>query len=258
MGMEIPGPLETLCSSDCRVEVVHRLLEGKETTSSLEGALSYDGSTVRRNVKTLADEGWVERRGDGLRIPRRKRFLLESFVETISRFRAFTDHRDFWDGHRFEAIPDQFLDRLNELEGCGVVRSEPPDVFSQHRAFIEELYGSSWMRGVSPIYHSDYSSALVELSERMEFIDVILTEWVYDRFLEDGGEPVEEAMERENVRIRVSDQEYGVAFTVTDRVLSLGLFGLDGNYDIHEDLMCRAPSAMEWGEDLFDYYVSRL
>ena len=48
--------------------------------------------------------------------------------------------------------------------------------------------------------------------------------------------------------------ELKIAFTVTDTFLSLGLFTLDGRYDVTMDLVSEDKKALKWGLDLFEYF----
>ncbi|NIP67320.1 DUF1724 domain-containing protein [Candidatus Bathyarchaeota archaeon] len=45
-----------------------------------------------------------------------------------------------------------------------------------------------------------------------------------------------------------------MAFTVSDHFLSLGLFSIDGNYDVYNDLISTDESAIRWGRELYGYF----
>jgi predicted transcriptional regulator len=61
-----------------------------------------------------------------------------------------------------------------------------------------------------------------------------------------------------NFTIRVATVPVKLGLTVTDRYLSLGLYGNDKKtYDSSSDLISRNPSALSWGEELFSYFRER-
>ncbi len=60
-----------------------------------------------------------------------------------------------------------------------------------------------------------------------------------------------------NFSLRVIEEDVGVAFTVTEAILSLGFFRPDGTYDYNTDLVSEDPAAIEWGNALFEYYWHR-
>ena len=63
-----------------------------------------------------------------------------------------------------------------------------------------------------------------------------------------------ELVSREKLKIWTMDQDIKVAFTVTDKFISLGLFTTSGEYDTTKDLVSDHPDAVEWGNNLFEYY----
>jgi predicted transcriptional regulator len=61
---------------------------------------------------------------------------------------------------------------------------------------------------------------------------------------------------KQNLKLRVIEQNPKIAFTVTDYFLSVGLFRYDGMYDMANDLLSYNEEALDWGNKLFDYYTS--
>jgi len=73
--------------------------------------------------------------------------------------------------------------------------------------------------------------------------------------LEDHYNTINEFLSRyELFKLYIISDDLKVAFTVTDRFLSLGLYRLDGTYDAGNDLICIGKDAIAWGFDLFEYY----
>jgi predicted transcriptional regulator len=61
-----------------------------------------------------------------------------------------------------------------------------------------------------------------------------------------------------NFTVWVTGEKLQVGLTVTDKYLSLGLFKKDTDlYDSSTDLFSKEPSAVAWGERLFQYYRVR-
>ncbi|HML05283.1 MAG TPA: transcriptional regulator FilR1 domain-containing protein, partial [Methanobacterium sp.] len=57
-----------------------------------------------------------------------------------------------------------------------------------------------------------------------------------------------------NLNLWVLNGEVEIAFTVTDKFLSLGLYTDNGVYDASKDLISEDPRAILWGNKLFKYY----
>ncbi|OPY27279.1 MAG: hypothetical protein A4E27_00575 [Methanobacterium sp. PtaU1.Bin242] len=63
-----------------------------------------------------------------------------------------------------------------------------------------------------------------------------------------------ELISREKLKLWTVNQNVKLAFTVTDKFLSLGLFKDNNEYDTTKDLVSDNPDAVAWGNSLFEYY----
>jgi predicted transcriptional regulator len=70
----------------------------------------------------------------------------------------------------------------------------------------------------------------------------------------DHRDLVRELLSHENFVLYHIDESVTTAFTVTDSLLNLGLFRIDGGYDLASDLICMGEDAIKWGMELFDFY----
>ena len=68
---------------------------------------------------------------------------------------------------------------------------------------------------------------------------------------------LENYISMDNLKIWQIDNDVKIAFTVTDKFLSLGLFSSTGEYDSTKDLVSDDPDALAWGNRLFDYYKAK-
>jgi predicted transcriptional regulator len=85
-----------------------------------------------------------------------------------------------------------------------------------------------------------------------------MTQDIVDQTLEGiGGQNLEflqDFMSRDKVKFWVIPEDVKIAFTVTNKHLSLGLFHQKGHYDTTKDLISDDQGAVAWGNQLFEYY----
>ncbi len=62
---------------------------------------------------------------------------------------------------------------------------------------------------------------------------------------------------RGNLHLWVLNEQVNMAFTVTEKFLSLGFYSKDGVYDGSRDLISESTEAINWAADLFEYYRRR-
>jgi predicted transcriptional regulator len=53
------------------------------------------------------------------------------------------------------------------------------------------------------------------------------------------------------------DEDIKIAFTVTEKFLNFGLFSHDGMYDATMVLINYDKDAIQWGEELYEYYLKK-
>jgi len=124
-----------------------------------------------------------------------------------------------------------------------------------HLTFQQLLLTSRRVRGVSPIFHSDYVGAFQRLLSEGATVELILTSGVLDRTLTLADtEQIIDYIKRDKLRIFLTD-ELKIALTVTENSFSMGLFTKDGEYDYSRDLVSNSPKAIEWGEELFQHHL---
>ena len=89
-------------------------------------------------------------------------------------------------------------------------------------------------------------------------VELLLTKDVIQKIIQDidpdNLKALKNSMTRENIQIGIIHPEVRIAFTVTDKYLSLGLFYEQGDYDKSKDLISDDHDAVVWGNQLFEYY----
>jgi predicted transcriptional regulator len=85
-------------------------------------------------------------------------------------------------------------------------------------------------------------------------VELILTPKILDIVYREHYHLLSEVKSSGHFKLYKIDGDVKVAFTVTDKLISLGLFGQDGTYDMLSDLFCYGEKAKNWGMELFEYY----
>ena len=132
-----------------------------------------------------------------------------------------------------------------------MVRDGEDDLLRSQEEFIRAVSGAKEIYGVSPIIAPGYPDMIAGLVEGGAEVNLILTEEVMDQV---DPARVLRLAECSNFHLHVVPSA-SVAFTVADDCLFLGLYRLDGKYDLDSDLVCRGGRAREWGIELFNYYM---
>lgn len=241
--MDIADLLKTFASGR-RMEVLEALLRG-ETRDDIKARVP--ASTFAFTIDYLKKEGFAEVTDGDVAVTERGRAYLLIFdqfrksVTTLDKlYTTFSDHTI--------TFPDEFLTRLYELADSSFVTSEPSNVLKPHRIFFEHLSRSRDIAGVSPILFPDYPEFFGALAANVDTISLVVTPEIYD-IISDYPETA-----LDSVELFVIEENPKIAFTVTERFLSIGFFYRSGNYDFTRDLISTSPEAITFGRELVEYY----
>lgn len=249
--------LKLVTASAKRRGVLEFLREGPRELREINDKLDTTSSAVLPQIRKLEGSDLVAREGKAYALTDLGEVVAENLSYFLDLLEVVEYNDYFWTHHDLEGIPKELRMRLGDLKDATIVSGDSTDLYRPLTKFLEPLQESHWVRGVSPIFHPKYPELFSGLVAMGIKVDLILTEKVMYKIESEFVEEFEKFLGTENSNCFVIDDKPGVAFTVSDKVLSLGLFDEEGNYDIHTDLISQNREAIDWGEDLFSYFMEK-
>jgi predicted transcriptional regulator len=171
---------------------------------------------------------------------------------------SLNKNREFWLSHQIDGIPQPFLERIGELRDSEIVKSGHRDLLKVVSTYLELVRKSKEVKGVSPVFLPQFPRFVEKLTNKGVDTYLVMTNEVLESVLgaldEKHREKLRDTLRKDNFGLWVTDTNVKVAFTVTDSILSLGLFSNNGTYDPNVDLVSHNKEAINWGRELFEYY----
>ncbi|NYT01098.1 MAG: winged helix-turn-helix domain-containing protein [Methanocellales archaeon] len=241
-------------------EILLSLMEGRKSLSDLRASIKARDTSILHALKKLDNKRAIYK--DTIKhsysltnIGHICSIMLNQFSKTSD---VLMEMKDYWINHDLSGIPEHLLLRIGALSNLTVVKDTPSDLDAVHRRYLDSLKGSEWVYGVSPVFHSDFAGAIMKILGKGGKVKFVFTKEVLDRTREtirikELAKYVKRILIDRNLEIFIGNN-LKVGLTVTDKFLSFGLFTLDGAYDYSADLMGSHSQALEWGEELFEYY----
>ncbi len=250
--------LKMLMASSVRYKVLLALSGGPKTLGEIHGMVGSTKSTISHALSDLMDERLItqDQNTKEYRLTNLGYMIflqMRNLTETLEVIRKF---EDFWLTHDIRGIPEELLIQVGDLKDSELHTITPEYLKLPHEIYMELVKTSKWIKGVSPILFSDYPEEFLNLAFGKEVdMEIITTTAVYEKLVElSPPEAVEKVRNLPNVRLYIIDENPRVAFTVTDKFLSLGLFLPDGTYDMMSDVVSTSERARNWGLELFEHY----
>lgn len=249
--------LKAFTRSAVRTKVMLCLLEKELNAGELEKEMGLRATTILHSLKELSEEKLVTKRDRGYRltnIGRIEAMILEELIGTIV---TLDRHWDFWMTHDMSDIPVKLQMNLGMLVQSHLITADPTSILKSHEHFLEELMKTKEIHGVSPIIAPGHTEVISKAVENGARVELILTNAVFNAVLKDHSDILNRLLQSDNFHLYIIKKEIKVAFTVTDSLISLGLYRLDNGYDLVNDLFCEGETSHAWGMELFNYYLDQ-
>ena len=254
----IQNTLRLAACSELRRGILVSLREGKKALSELRTELEISSTTAIHALRELEKDNFVfqdEHRDYALtKIGEVIALKLSDFINVID---VLKKHEDFWLTHDLSGIPEQLLEKIGCLKDSTLFEDTAIDIFKVHTSFINLLAGAKKLRGVSSIFVPEYPLLFEELIlKKKADVELILTKEVLEKIDKEILKKIF-TDKSSKFKLYITKEDAKAAFTVTDFFFSLGLFHVDGTYDYNRDFVSYDKKAIEWGNELFEWYRKR-
>jgi predicted transcriptional regulator len=248
-----------LACSDLRNNLAQTLRNGKKMTlSELSEEVGASSPACVHALRELTKEQ-ITRQDE------KRNYLLTNIGEIIMRkfdeldvaATVLSQHKEFWLDHILSDIPNHLLDKIGSLADSAVLSSTPADLLKGFSALYTLLQNSKEVRAISPIFAEEMTAQFAKLIEKNVDIELIFTPAVLDATLKSGDRKALADAIKKNLKLFKLETQPNFALTVTDYFFMIAFFRPDGSFDWSNSLISYNPDALEWGQELFAYYVER-
>jgi len=256
---EVELIVRVLACSDLRNHLAQTLRNGKKMTlSELSEEVGASSPACVHALRELSKEQ-ITRQDE------KRNYLLTNIGEIVLRkfdelnvtVTVLSQHKEFWLDHILSDIPNHLLDKIGCLADSAVLASTPADILKGFSALYMLLQNSKEVRAISPIFAEEMTAQFIQLVEKKVDIELIFTPAVLDATLKSADrEELADALKK-NLKIFKLETQPNFALTVTDYFVMLAFFRPDGSFDWSNALLSYSLDALEWGRELFAYYVEK-
>ena len=195
------------------------------------------------------------------------RVMARRLIDAHHAMAVFNTYKTFWLEHDFSSIPDHLLGHIGCLYGATLIEAEPSEPLSALDAFIRLLEGARTLRLLISVVINLNRTAPWELEIKDLFptprhlkgsnVHNIVTREVLDGLIAlIGQDRLAQAIDQ-GLHLRVTDEHAQLALAVTDRQTLLGLYRLNGGFDLDRMLVSDSPDGLRWGNALWAFYSKR-
>ncbi|MCK9571554.1 DUF1724 domain-containing protein [Candidatus Pacearchaeota archaeon] len=245
------GALRALTGSSTRAKILLALRSGPMSIRPLSGVVGASTSTVAHSIAAMQEE--ICREGAAYRLTNLGMIRAEALDRLLSCLIALDENAAFWQSHDISGIPAGLLADMGLLSGGQCVQDNG-FVMKSLDNFLKEIAKAKHVWGVSSVIAPGHVELISGLLASGAVVELILTKSIIT--LIDPG-TIASWQKSDAFQLYEARDVAKAAFTVTDDMLSLGLYLPSGKYDTNQDLVCRGAGAVEWGMRLWEYYKGK-
>lgn len=251
-----PGLLDLILFSEKRKDFLLLLKEGPKDIEEILEKLQVPRTALLPQIKKLKEEDLVIHEDGMYRLSTIGEIVVEKMKPLLDTLSVFEKNEEFWANRKLASIPPNLVKRINELGDYRLIEPDLSHTFDLNPRFVEYLSNSSRVHIFFSYFHPQFPALFLSLAKKGIEISLVLSEAVYLRLIEDFKGEGKEFLKMENASLYILEKkgvEIPALIAATNRIMVLGLFNDSGRFD-RQYVRSFEPGAMQWGEELFEYY----
>ena len=248
--------LSIISASDKRRNLLILLNNGPKELDEIKQILKVTSTGMLPQVKILEEEHLIERAGKQFSLTSMGRVLTAHMTPLIRTMDVFDKNKKFWQDHNLDALPIELLMDIGDLGNYQILETADEEIFGIS-AFLDNINKARTLTGISHTVHPRFPDFFLNLAKKRVKMSLILTPGVFKIIQEKYRHLLNEGLKLKSADVYVLKEDVKFSNITTDTYFSLSLFYNNGVFDSKHDVISYDPSAREWGNRLFSYYLNR-
>ncbi|WP_319507577.1 winged helix-turn-helix domain-containing protein [uncultured Methanolobus sp.] len=168
----------------------------------------------------------------------------------------FDSNIDFWGTHDLGFIPPHLLRRIGELAPYTLAESIPLTEMSEpNKTVLQKAKISNYQTSVTGFLFPTFPSVLAEFRKNGVNFSMVISSELLSKIRAEANDDFRNLLNSDLNKIYLCPEEMGfISFGYNEYFFMIRFLTKNGDYD-HNYLVSSSPSALEWGKELFDYYL---
>lgn len=230
-----------MTNSLSRLKVLATLYEGPKSMKELtvDTGLSY--SSVSGSMHKLELDDYVYRQSSKYYLSNSMRLKIENILELNEIINTLNKFFNILDKHLVEMIPNESVAELYLLGKANLIESGDIDAYRTYNYIENALKEAEYVKCVLPFYYENFNRQLNKLVDNGKYVEAIVYEKIFHIFEDYSKIELLSSFKQNNNFLLI----------LTDKIMILGLFKEDGNFDQNRLLISKNEDSIKWANNLF-------
>jgi predicted transcriptional regulator/CheY-like chemotaxis protein len=252
--------IRIFASSELRMNILLSLKNAEKDVSNLQKELGGRNTTILHAIKDMSDSNLIKKNRQGYILTNLGKIKASVLDNVISIFENLEENPGFWLNHDISSIPPEMLNSLSMLFKSEIIFPDHSTPLMCHEKLVSMLARSKKMCAILPVLiFPKESDIILNFLRKGGQVDLLITDKMLEALFDEEGRLSPEfkhALKFKNFKLRQTADDIKVALIVTDSFVYMGMWRLDGAYDVGSGTIYTGESAVTWGLQLFNYYFN--
>lgn len=247
--------LRSILNSKIRLHILFSLFNEGKTLGELADSSDKAPSTYVNNLKFLELSFKIFRKQKKYYLTSLGKLLALKLFAFINNWNVINDNFDFWQKHSLDSIPKDNLNKLYSLEDCEYVYSTVSNMKKPLISFMDLLILSTNSKIVLPIFSEKHCDIIFNTltNDKNKKMELCINSKVFDKIKAYYTDELINFKNNGQLKLNVLNKDINLFLVVTEYLMSLNLFLIEGFYDDSVILLNDTPISIEWAKNLFNY-----
>ncbi|WMW22966.1 winged helix-turn-helix domain-containing protein [Methanolobus mangrovi] len=247
--------LDVLFKSQKRKNMLIMLQEEPKKMETLLKTLKTTRQALLPQTKILQDNYLVTHYNDTYELTTIGELIVDKMTPLLDTIDFLDIDIDYWGTHNLDFIPPYLLKRLNENKNAEIISPSLVSMYEINKDFIEQAHSSGSLYFIFTFMHPSFPPTVYKFIDNNIDVSIIITKELLRKIKTEYYDDLKNHLMHENIKFYLYEQDIKIgSFALSDYHLILRLLSKDNEYD-NKQLFFSDPKALQWGKDLFDYYL---
>ena len=240
----ISKDVKYLTNSLSRLKILATLYECPKTMKELTEDTGLSYSSVSSTMHNLELKDFVYRESSKYYLSNSMKLEIENLLELNEIMEVISKFFNILDKHLVNMVPNESIAELYLLGQANLIESDDIDAYRTYNYIENALAEAVCVKCILPFYYENFNKQLNKLVKSKKSIEAIVSRNILHIF--------EEKSNIEN--LSSFKKNINFLLIVTDKVMILGLFKEEGNFDQNRLLTSKNSDSIMWAENLFENF----
>lgn len=247
----VSDEIKYISNSFIRLDIVESLFSGSKTMKEINSDTGLSYSSISSNIHNLELGGYVFREFNKYHLSNIMYIYFENILDFKKTIITLNKLRLFFNNHCVNELPKNAILNLFLLKNSYLLESDEINIYKTRNFILDSLDNATYVKGILPNTFSTMGEKLNELVSKNKDVELLISDEIYSNFCQNIDL-------KPNLKVNSFKNKSNFSLLITDEVIMLSLFRLDGIFDQNRLLISKTEGGKKWANILFEEFKNKI